>query len=239
MSEKTVAGLPRQDVVPRRAPRTSVAFAVPDFDPSVGGTSRQVGLLARSLVFRAHEVSVFTRHRRGLRRAEEIDGIAVRRLGPPGYGRLADKLAAVELAGTLRRARPSTLITVQWTDAILAASQAGLLARTAVVWAARGDATDAVRSGSRVSAARRRRFAEARHVVLTDEIAAELRELRFPEPLIVPVAVDRDRFRPPLPEERAAARAAFSLDGEFAVLYVGHLRALKAVDALVDAFAAL
>src|SRR4051812_27801843 len=155
MSEKTVAGLPGRDVRPRSAPPPSVAFAVPDFDPSVGGTSRQVGLLARSLVFRAHEVSVFTRHRRRLRRAEEIDGIAVRRLGPSGYGGLADKLAAVELAVALRRARPGALITVQWTDAILAASQAGLLARTAVVWAARGDATDPLRSGRPPSAAPR------------------------------------------------------------------------------------
>src|SRR4051812_37869642 len=148
MSEKTVTGLGLRNRRSGRGIGPSVAFAVPDFDPSVGGTSRQVGLLARALVARGHNVAVFTRRRRGLRRAEEIDGIAVRRVGPSGYGRLADKLAAVELAVALRRARPRALITVQWTDAILAASTAGLLKWTAVVWAARGDASDAVRAGS-------------------------------------------------------------------------------------------
>jgi glycosyltransferase involved in cell wall biosynthesis len=220
----------------------SVAIAVPDFDPSVGGTSRQVGLQARALRQRGYDVTVFTRRRRrDLPRSESIDGLAVRRLGPRGHGRFAEKLAALELAVELRRRRQSVAVleTVQWTDAVLAATWAGLADRTAVVWAARGDAADAVRPDRRLGRLRRRCLMRSHQVVLTEEMAAELRELRLPAPTVIPVAVDRTHFRPPSPEERESARAGFALGDELAVLYVGHLRSLKRVDALVDAFASL
>jgi glycosyltransferase involved in cell wall biosynthesis len=216
-----------------------VAIAVPDFDPSVGGTSRQVGLQARALERRGYDVTVFTRRRRrGLARSESIDGVAIRRLGPPGYGRFAEKLAGVALGVQLRRRRASAAVleTVQWTDAVLAATLAGLAGRTAVVWAARGDAADAVRADRRLGRLRRRCLLGTRHVVLTEEMSAELRTLRLPEPAVIPVAVDRTHFRPPSRDERETARAALALGDELAVLYVGHLRSLKRVDALVDAF---
>jgi glycosyltransferase involved in cell wall biosynthesis len=238
VSRLKLARVPRRNAHPRREPPgPSLAFAVPDFDPSVGGTSRQVGLIARALA-RRHEVSVFTRRRSGLARFERLDGLDVRRLGPPGHGRAADKIAAVGLTAALRSARPRALVAVQWTDAILAAAGAGLLSRTAVVWAARGDAADAVRDGP-LGAIRRSRLAHAQHVALTEEIAREIQELGMPRPVVIPVGIDRGHFRPPTTTERAAARAALSVGDDFTVLYVGHLRKLKAVDALVDAFAAL
>jgi glycosyltransferase involved in cell wall biosynthesis len=147
----------------------------------------------------------------------------------------------LSLATQLRRTRRSSdvLQTVQWTDAILASWLAGLAARTVVVWAARGDAADAVSRAGWLGRLRRRLLSGVRHVALTEEIAAELRALGFPAAAVIPVAVDLAYFRPASASERAEARTGFALSEEFVVLYVGHLRALKRVDALVEAFATL
>jgi glycosyltransferase involved in cell wall biosynthesis len=67
----------------------------------------------------------------------------------------------------------------------------------------------------------------------------ELVSLRMPEPVVIPVAVDGAHFRPPSRDERDRARAEFGVGPEFTVLYAGHLRALKRVDALITAFSGL
>jgi rhamnosyl/mannosyltransferase len=146
-------------------------------------------------------------------------------------------VTSAALALALRRARPQALVTVQWTDAILAARLARTSAATIVVWAALGDAADAVRADLRIGRLRRRLLRTVRHVVLTEAMAAELERLQLPRPDVIPIPIDRAHFRPPSAAERAASRRAFSLEDEFGVLYVGHLRALKRVDALVEAFA--
>jgi glycosyltransferase involved in cell wall biosynthesis len=58
--------------------------------------------------------------------------------------------------------------------------------------------------------------------------------------VVVPNGVDTERFRPPLEEERGAARAAFGLrDGEVALLFVGRLVQRKGVDVLLHALASV
>jgi glycosyltransferase involved in cell wall biosynthesis len=226
----------------------TIVFAVPDFAPAVGGTSSQVGLLGRALAARGHEVAVVTRRRnRSWPRRESRDGLLVRRFGLPGYGRLADKLSALAPVPwlLLRRGRIQVLVTVQWADSIFAAALAGLLPRTFVVWAARGDPTDALRPAGRpprrAQAALRRRLAvRPLHVALSPAMREELVELGVPRVAIVPVPIDAAAFRPPSPAERAAARGKLGVENdELAICYLGHLRALKAVDRLVDAFAGL
>jgi glycosyltransferase involved in cell wall biosynthesis len=227
---------------------TRVVLAVPDFAPAVGGTSSQVALLGRALAARGHDVAVVTRRRsRAWPRRDSRDGLPVHRVGLPGHGRLADKLSALAPVPWLlrRRGEDTALVTVQWADSIFAAALAGLLPRTLVVWAARGDPADALRPAGgalrRLQARLRRRLAaRPLHVALSDAMRDELLGLGVARVAVVPPPVDTKAFRPPSAEERSEARREHGVAGEEVVLaYVGHLRALKAVDRLVDAFGRL
>ena len=221
---------------------------MPDYEPSVGGTTTQVRLLARELGARGHDVRVVTRRRdRSWPDSEVLDSIRVDRVGPPGRGAAADKAAALALAPWLARRRRDVRVlqTVMWTDAVPAAAAARLLPRTIVGWGALGDATDALGGGSsplRIAQARLRRrlLSRCEHVVLTPAMRDELAGLGLERCTVLPVPVDLQRFRPPSPSERTDARAALGLvDDEVAIAYVGHLRALKRIDLLIAAVASL
>jgi len=76
------------------------------------------------------------------------------------------------------------------------------------------------------------------HVALTPALRDELTALGIDRVAVIPTPVDVDRFQPPTPEQRADARRQLGIgDAQFAVLYTGHLRALKRVERLIDAFA--
>lgn len=225
----------------------TVVLAVPDFEPSVGGTSRMAGLLARALVIRGRDVAVLTRRRsREWAREEVVDGVTIVRVGSPGHGRLEDKLGSLAPLPWLLRSRSSVAVfhAIMWPDVLYAAAPAGLLDRALITWAARGEATAALAGGGSLvrrtqARLRHRLLRDCRHVALTPRMREELREHRLANVEIVPLPVDTHVFRPPSAKERRAARRHFGLDGEFAVVYVGHLRALKAVDRLIDAFGGL
>ena len=51
-----------------------------EFPPLGGGGSRVVHGLSRELVRQGHQVDVVTMHYRGLSRAEDVDGVQVRRV---------------------------------------------------------------------------------------------------------------------------------------------------------------
>jgi glycosyltransferase involved in cell wall biosynthesis len=228
--------------------RRTLVFAVPDFMPALGGTTTQVGVLSRELASRGHDVRVITRRRdRSWLASEVLGSIRVDRLGPPGRGAPADKVAALALMAWLARRRRDVRImqTVMWTDAVPAAAAARLLPRTIVGWGALGDATDALRGGSSPlrraqTRLRRRLFTRCEHVVLTPAMHDELVALGLERCTILPVPLDLQRFHPPSPAERTDARSSLGLaDDEVAIAYVGHLRALKRIDLLVAAVASL
>jgi glycosyltransferase involved in cell wall biosynthesis len=221
-----------------------IAFVVPDFEPLVGGTSRQAGYQARGLQASGHDVVLVTRRRdRALPRREVRDGLPVVRLGPGGWSATSDKLALLRVALYLRR-RGRRLDVVQILmqgDLATASLLAGTLDKTWITWAGLGDATELLAEPAgglrrlqwrvRTPALRR-----CRHVPLSPPMAAELEAGGLAVAAVIPVPVDRSRFRPPTAEERAASRAAAGVDdGVLAVLYVGHLRRSKAVDRLVEA----
>ena len=248
MTVSTALDIPEPPPAAARVDLGTVVFAVPDYEPSTGGTTTQVRLLARELAARGHDVRVVTRRRqRSWPRAEVLESVRVDRVGPPGRGSAADKAAALALLRWLaaRRRRVRILQTVMWTDAVPAAAAALLLPRTIVGWGARGDAADALRGGSspirRAQARLRRRLlSRCEHVVLTPKMRDELFELGLARCTILPVLLDRDRFRPPTEAERAAARSRLDLaDDDYVIAYVGHLRALKRIDVLIDALAGL
>ena len=250
MSRSTLAiKLRRGAGRPSAGTSRSVAFAVPDFDPSVGGTTRQTRLQAEALARRGHRVVVVTRLvDRHWARRERVAGLDVVRLGPPGRGTNADRRAVAALARWLLRNRAAIDVVqaVMWPDVVLAAAAAGLVRRTAVLWAIDGEILAALSPGSSARrhlqvAVRRSLLARTEHVTLTRKMAAELAtaDVRFNN-TVIPVPVDRRHFRPPTPHERADARAALGVEPDaFTVIYVGHLQQRKAVDRLLDAFAAL
>jgi glycosyltransferase involved in cell wall biosynthesis len=228
-------------------PARSIVFAVPDFDPAVGGTTRQTRLQAEALARRGYRVVVVTRRLFVEWPAREnVGGLDVIRIGPPGRSGLAERRALGMLAIWLRRHRREIAILqiVMWPDAIVAAAVAGLVARTVVLWAIRGEIGDAIGGGGgalgRVQArVRRLLLGRAAHVTLTPLMAAEFGSTGFAvSNTIIPVPVDRDHFRPATEAERRDARNALGIAPDaFSVLYVGHLEARKAVDRLIAAVA--
>jgi glycosyltransferase involved in cell wall biosynthesis len=221
-----------------------VVFAVPDFDPSVGGTTRQTRVQAQALARRGRRVAVVTRRLVAEWPAQErVDGLDVYRVGPPGRGRIADRRSLLSLALWLRRHRHETgiLQIVMWPDAVLAAAIGGVLSRTVVLWAIRGEIEAALSSRGLLRGVqariRRALLRRVEHVTLTQRMAAEFSSTALrASNTVIPVPVERDHFRPPTNAERTEAREALGIAHDaFTVVYVGHLEERKAVDRLIAA----
>ena len=226
--------------------RRSVVFAVPDFEPTIGGTTRQSRNQAEALAARGGTVTIVTqRLDRTWPRREHSGSVTVRRLGPMHRNRTAMKFLVVRLAWWLRRHRRSIDVVqvIMYPDFVLSAWLAGVSDRTAMCWAGLGDATDVLAPTGRparalVRAFRRRVMRKVTHVALTPALRDELTAMGIDKVAVIPTPVDLAAFHPPDPDERRAARARLGIaDGQLAVVYTGHLRALKRVDRLVDAIA--
>jgi UDP-glucose:(heptosyl)LPS alpha-1,3-glucosyltransferase len=84
-------------------------------------------------------------------------------------------------------------------------------------------------------------LSRAAQVALTPALRDELDGLGLGHDVsVIPTPVDVEAFRPPTPDERHAARAALGIrDEDLVVAYTGHIRALKRVERLVEAFGRL
>lgn len=225
--------------------RGTIVFLVSDFEPAVGGTTSQVGLQARELVARGHDVVVVTRRLdRSWQRTEERRGLVIHRIAPSGRGVLAERLAVATPAAWLARHRRQVRVIqpVMWPDAAFAAAVTGLLARTAVIWAIDGEAEAiAAEDGSVLRSARaalrRRVLGRCSSVALTASMAVEIRRAGMARDVtVIPVPVDRERFRPPSGRERLDSRRELGLTpADVVLLFVGHLEARKAVERLLSA----
>ncbi len=224
--------------------RRSVVFAVPDFEPTIGGTTRQSRNQAEAIAARGATVTIVTqRLDRTWPQREQSGAVTVRRLGPVHRNRTAMKLLVLRLAWWLRRHRRSIDVVqvIMYPDFVLSAWLAGVSDRTAMCWAGLGDATDVLAPTGRparalVRAGRRRVMRNVTHVALTPALRDELTAMGIDKVAVIPTPVDLEAFHPPDPEERRAARARLGItDDQLAVVYTGHLRALKRVDRLVDA----
>jgi glycosyltransferase involved in cell wall biosynthesis len=222
-----------------------IVFAVPDFEPTLGGTSRQTGNLARALQRRGYRVAVVTqRLDPAWPRFETIDGIAVHRVGPSRRGTIGMKLFVAHVAWWLRRRRRDVkaVQVLMYPDLMVSAKFAGLGHRSVMCWAGFGDASDTLNDGRPVLRdIRRWAMRRAPHIALTPSMASELERAGVKEAIVViPTPVDLDRFRPPTSTERRQARAELGFDDDaFVVIYCGHLRALKRVELLVQGVALL
>jgi glycosyltransferase involved in cell wall biosynthesis len=229
-----------------RSTRPSVVFTVPDFEPTIGGTTRQSRNQAEALAARGGAVTIVTQRLDGSWPSRDHSGpVAVRRLGPMHRDGTAMKLLVLRLAWWLWRHRRSIDVVqvIMYPDFVLSAWLAGLSNRTVMCWAGLGDATDVLAPTGRpfralVRAARRRVMRRVVHVALTPALREELTAVGLVDVAVIPTPVDLEAFHPPGVEERREARQRFGIgDGQFAVVYTGHLRALKRVDRLIDGFA--
>jgi glycosyltransferase involved in cell wall biosynthesis len=157
------------------------------------------------------------------------------------------KLLVLSVSRWMRRNRDDIAVVnvIMYPDFVVSAALAGLGHRTVMCWAGLGDATDTVGTSgflrAPLRAIRRRALSRTAQVALTPALHDELDRLGLGHDVtIIPTPVDVEAFRPPTPEERTAARTALGIpDDELVIAYTGHLRALKRVELLVDAFGRL
>jgi glycosyltransferase involved in cell wall biosynthesis len=124
-------------------------------------------------------------------------------------------------------------------DYVFGSLLAGKLRATAMLWAGQGDATDVLGPAPdpirRIQhLARRWMLRRCIHVALTPALARELRGLELAS-VVIPVPVDRQRFRPPTEAERHTERRRLNITDQFTVVFTGNLRTLKGVDRLIEA----
>lgn len=223
----------------------SVVLVVPDFEPACGGTVRQAGLQARALAASGRSVVVLTRRLDPTWPVHERrDGVEIWRIGG-GPAALVDRRFLVETARWLRQRRRTVALvqSVGCPDVAVASHFAGMARRTVVVWSSLGEASELLRPGRSLGArvrrgVRERCYQPTHHVALSEAMERELRSLGVSEQLWrIPVPVDLATFRPPSPKERRDARRRLGVpeDG-FVVAYSGHLRRLKRVDRIIEAF---
>jgi glycosyltransferase involved in cell wall biosynthesis len=226
----------------------TIVFVVPDFEPTPGGTTRQTQNQARELQARGYDVLVLTQRLQvHWPRNEVRQGIRLRRVGPAGRTSLRMKMLVLSVAWWLRRHRDDIAVVnaIMYPDFVVSAELAGLGERTVMCWAGLGDATDTVGTSGALRAPlraiRRHALSRAAQVALTPALHEELDRLGLGRDVsVIPTPVDIEHFRPPSERERESARRALGVeDDELVVVYTGHLRALKRVELLVEAFGLL
>ncbi len=225
------------DVVGAR--RRTLVLAVPDYLPALGGTTTQARLHAIELANRGWEVTVVTRRVPASPPHERIDGVEVRRMGPPSRGNLAKAIVLARLWWWLavRRRRIDALSILMDADYALCAWAAGLARVSVFTWVTAGDATRSL-AGAK-GRLRRRALRPSAQVVLTEAMATELAALGLPNAATIAVPVDPKRFGPPTPNERAAARTTLGLGSEPVIVSIGHLQPRKGTDRLLLALGRL
>ena len=244
----------------RTARRPRVLFLTESFWPVLGGGETHIRELSRRLVAAGFGAEVVTRRTdASWPAAEDLDGVAVCRVGPSGGGR-AGKYAMVPraLVALRKAARRCDVLVVRGTRVL------GLPGLVAGAWANRpvvlqpevnGEMTGAVYTWGTaldrplpraiVSGAVRARNTLLRDaaagVAMSALIAREFAEAGFPPERVrhIPHGVDTRRFRPrDGEEEKAALRARLGLPRDATIVtYTGRLLRGKGLETLVDAFA--
>lgn len=217
--------------------RPRVAHVLPSLEH--GGTQRQLISLLSAMDHDRLEHLVVTLHEAGPLADRLPDAVACHPLGLPRPSRLA----GLRLAGLLRRQRGDILHarnTCTWLDATLA--KAWYPAVSLVLGFHGFDA------GTELSPAQRRKTILARgaggRFTSVSHHGAELLhdQARVPRSMItvLPNGIDLERFTPPTPVRREAARQALSIEsGSVVIGSVGSLVAIKGFARLIAAVALL
>jgi len=240
--------------------RLRVAIVANRFAPYIGGIETQVRLIGGALAARGHEVTVLTRrYDRSLPARDVVEGISVRRFGPPGHGVASKWLLNPSTARWLVRhaRRLDCVLVTQFSATALGPGVANALSGVPLVLrtAEHGEFTGEVSARSlgalpgplrplAETALRRARawaYRRAKSIIaLSRGLAREAEAFGFPRSSIarIPVAVDTDRFRPVAPEERRELRRGLGLPAEAEVVtYVSRLVRGKGLSTLGEAWA--
>ncbi len=138
-----------------------------------------------------------------------------------------------------RRRRIAAVQVVMHSEFLWCAAGAGLLGRASMLWVTGGDAEKGLASkGSRVAvafgAARRLVVERSHNIVLTPSMAREVAPYSETPPIVIPVPVDVEHFRPPTGAERTRARDSLGVaEHETLLVYSGHLEPRKGLHHLI------
>jgi glycosyltransferase involved in cell wall biosynthesis len=239
---------------------TRVLFLAESFHPTLGGGETHVRRLGAALVSAGDAATVVTRRaERSWPAAEQVDGIRVVRVPPPGPGRTGKFLmlpAAVR--AVVREAPHHDVLVVRGTrvlglPGLLAARASGVpvvmqpetngeLSGEAWTWGKAWAEGPAARIARGATALRNLWLRDAdAFVAMSRAIRDEMRAAGIPGERIVllPHGVDTGRFCPATVEAKLALRRALGLPEGVLAVYSGRLLRGKGLETLVDAFAAV
>jgi glycosyltransferase involved in cell wall biosynthesis len=237
-------------------PPPRICLLTESFHPRIGGGETHARLLSAALLARGLPVFVLTQRReRGWPRHDRVDGVAVRRVGPPGFPRLGKFLMLpAALLQLLRRRRDYEVIYVCGlrTLAPVAVLAARLSGARCVVRAESCDELAAADTLAATPEGLARRTVRAllglrnalilradRFLSISRAITREFLECGVPPERLVaiPNGVDVARFTPPKPGEAAALRARLGLPADgFLWVYTGKLNRGKGLEMLLRAW---
>jgi glycosyltransferase involved in cell wall biosynthesis len=218
------------------------------FHPRVGGGETHARLLARELNALGVPTFVLTRrHERRLPPRDTVDGVPVRRIGPPGFPRLGKYLMIPGAVAALIRLRAEYDIIYVCAFRVLgvAGALAARLAQKRLVLRAEacGEWSGAFIRGGRLPfllrallTLRNRLLRGAdRFVAISSVAREEFRAGGIPERQIacIPNGVDFTPFSPPDDVARARLRTAFGLGDRFVFAYSGKLNRGKGLELLL------
>jgi glycosyltransferase involved in cell wall biosynthesis len=237
---------------------TRVLFLAESFHPTLGGGETHLLRLGAQLVAAGDAVTVLTRRADPSWPAEEeLDGMRVLRVGPPGPG-VSGKYRMLPAAfrAALREAARHDLLVVRNTRVLGLPGLAAARARGAAVvmqpetnGELSGEAfTWGKRWGNGVRGRLVREAVALRNLLLRDAdafvamsrlIRGEMQAASVPAERIrlLPHGVDTARFHPAGPDERAVLRARLGLPPGLLAVYSGRLLRGKGLETLVEALA--
>jgi glycosyltransferase involved in cell wall biosynthesis len=237
---------------------TRVLFLAESFHPVLGGGETHVRRLGSALVAAGDAATVVTRQGEASWPAEEeVDGIRVLRVPPPGPGR-AGKFRMIPAATrtVLREARRHDVLVVRGTrvlglPGLLAGRVSGLgvvmqpetngeLSGEAWTWGKAWAGGARGRLARAATALRNRWLRDAdAFVAMSRAIRDEMVAAGVPRERVTVLrhGVDTERFRPASATERAGLRARLGLPDGILAVYSGRLLRGKGLETLLEAFA--
>jgi glycosyltransferase involved in cell wall biosynthesis len=238
-------------------PPPRICLLTESFHPRIGGGETHARLLSAELMARGVPVFVLTQRReRAWPQREQVDGVPVHRVGPPGFPRLGKFLMVpAALWQLLRRRRdydlvyvcglrtlaPVAVLAARLTGArcVVRAESCGELSGEDVLGRTSGLAQRGVRAllGLRNALILR----ADRFLGISSAITREFLECGVPPERLVTITngIDVTRFAPAAPSERAALRSRLGLPGGFLCVYTGKLNRGKGLEMLLCAWTRL